>query len=326
MGDGQQRRDLSPPEPMFNVRYASGGIAFAQAEDGDLWRVDTVSRTWAEVTAPGLPKEDRLGYSFAVARDGSYVLAFPANRMWRVPVEMGTAAEPLPNVKVEIVGMGGPFGLPVQLADSPYWLIDLPIVGKDGVWVQGFVVDTNQGRVVTVEDLSLPEEYYVRKFRASPDGRWLAVSLTDDLQQPQTAVYITPSNNLTAGHVVTGVSVAGWHTSLPAVIFRDNATGTLSVVRLPLADGTSGVILNGAMPPLIMLPHRLFAVDASLPARLLQLDVDGNLMGELDLSEHYDSISAGIGAMGRVFLTVMGDLHRSDSKCTYTFVEWVAGP
>ncbi|HET7091002.1 MAG TPA: hypothetical protein VFL17_20410 [Anaerolineae bacterium] len=321
--DGQNRRELSAPEPVhpvYWVVYASKGIAFANTWDGGLWRVDLASERWEEVTTHRPPRLGRLGNAI-LAFNGSYALAFQtdqsAAQMWRIPAEMGSFAEPLPDIQdwVDVPGHGGPSGPPsTHLADTPYWLLNVGIA---------LVVNERDGSIITAKDLHLPEGYYIIDYYASPDGRWLAVTITDDRQQPweQPDMYIAPSTDLTAGRIVEGVSVAGWHIDAPAVILRDQATGALSVARLPLADATPRAPLDNAMSPLVTLPNMVFAVDAASPARLLQFDLDGNLLSTLDLSSQYDLIRTGTGTAGRVFLGVT----RSQDG-SHALVEWAVGP
>jgi len=327
LGSEQNRRELNAPVPISQIEYASNNIAFAQAEDVELWRVDLVSELWEKVTTPKPPKAGALGGYFILARDGSYALAFQDGQMWRIPAKMGAIAEPLPDVKVEIVGRGGPSGpSPTQLANGSYWLIGLPRAGEAGIGSEGFVVDEYRGSIVTAKDLQLPEGYYISGYYASSDGRWLAVTISDDPMQPweQTDVYLTPSTDFTAGRIVKGVSVVGWHDEAPAVIFRDNKTGAFSVARLPLADTTVKARLNNAAPPLAMLPETIFAVDRASPARVLQFDLDGRLLNTFDLSTQYESILSMRGIEDRLFLGVKG--RQADNACTYALVEWRIEP
>ncbi len=323
--DGQNRRELSAPVPVYPVywvEYASKGIAFAHAWGGGLWRVDLAFERWEEVTTHRPPRLGTLGNAI-LAYDGSYALAFQADQtaaqMWRIPAEMGTLAEPLPDIQgwVDVPGHGGPSGPPsTHLAGTSYWLLNVGIA---------IVVNERDGNVITAEDLHLPEGYYILDYYASPDGRWLAVTITDNREQSweQPDVYLTPATDLTAGRIVEGVSVAGWHTDTPAVIFRNHVTGALSVTRLPLIDATPGAPLDNAMSPLATLPNMVFAVDAASPARLLQFDLDGNLLSTLDLSAQYDLIRIGTGAADRVFLGVM---RSQDDTGTHALVEWTIEP
>jgi len=329
VGDRQNRRDLGALEPIEYIEYLSDGIAFAQDEDGDLWRVELASARWEQVTTPRPREEGQLGHYFVIAEDRSYALSFTRQKLWRVSARMGTPPELLAAIHVETIGAGGPLGPPsVQLANSSYWLLSLPIMGEGGVGSGGLVVNEHDGSLLTARDLRLPEGYHGTGFYASPDGRWLAVSLTGNIQQPweQTGVYITPSTDLAAGRVMKGVSVAGWHTAPPAVILRDLATGALSVAHLPFTDATISTALAGTMRPLITLPDAIIAVHARSPAHVLQFDLDGHLRRTLDLSARYDWIRAGMGATDRVFLSAIDSQSETGGKCTYALVEWAVGP
>lgn len=322
--DGQTRRELGAPERMGNVQYASDDIAFAlSVKDGGLWRVDLSSEIWEKVTTSRPPKYGALGVPL-IAQDGSYGLVFQHDetsaQMWRVPAEMSTAAKPLPDIRgwVEPPGQGGPSGPPsTHLAGTSYWLLNVGLT---------IVVNERDGSMLTARDLHLPESYYIASYYASPDGRWLSVSLSTNRQQAWETVgaYIAPSTDLTAGRIVKGVSVAGWHTDAPAVILRDNTTGALSVARLPLVDATPGVSLDNATSPVVTVPNMVFAVDTALPTRLLQFGLDGNVLSTLDLSAQYDSIDFGAGAMGRVFLSATRG--KSDDAGKHALVEWAVGP
>ena len=324
VGNGQNRRDLNAPVPISQVEYASGNIAFAQAEDLDLWRVDLASETWEKVTTSRPPKVGALGGYFILARDGSYALAFQDGQMWRIPAEMGAVAEPLPDVKVEIVGRGGPSGpISTQLANSPYWLIGLP-AEFHGIESEGFVVDVRSGRIAIPKDLALPDNYRLRAFNASPDGKWLAVNLWDKSAEQEAALYSTPADDLTAGRKITGYSVLAWHTAAPAIILKENTTDAVSVVRLPLADTPPVTTLIGAQPPFGTLPDLNIAVDTRSPARLLQFSLDGSLLGIFDLSTQYESILAMRGTADRLFLGVKG--RQTDNACVYALIEWRIEP
>ncbi len=335
VGDGQNRRKLDAPVQMDYTVYASNGIAFAQAADGELWRVDLSSGKWEKVTTPRPPEPGgRLGYDFVVAQDGSYALVkggdgMTAILLWRVPAKRGVMAEPLPDIKVQIMGHGGPsYPLDTQLANTAYWLLGTTIVLENDIWSNGFVIDTRTGRIITAEDLGLPKEYYLHDFRASLDGKWLAVSLLkrNDKAWQDAGLYVTAADHLTTGHVVTEVSVASWHMTSPAVILHNKETDTFSVAQLPFANATAGASLNDAMPPFIALPNRLFAIDANSSAHLLQFDLDGRLLNTLDLSGDYDLLSYGTGATDRVYFGAKGHQAQGDSICRYALVEWTVGP
>lgn len=330
LGGQQYRRDLGAPELIYWIEYMSDGIAFAQDEDGDLWRVELATARWEQVTPPRPREEGQLGHYFIVAQDRSYALSFTANqKLWRVPLRMGAAPEALTIVRAEIPGMGGPSGPPsVQLADSLHWLLSLPVLEGNGVGSWGMIVNERDGNFLTAKDLQLPEGYYGTGFYASPEGRWLAVSLTDDPRRPwqQAGVYIAPATDLTAGRVIKGVSIAGWHTTWPAVILRSLTTGALSIAHLPLTDATPGAVLANAAPPLITLPTAIIAVDARSPARVLQFDIEGHLLKTLDLSTRYDKIRAGVSTPGRVFLSAIDAHSKKNGMCTYALIEWTVGP
>lgn len=321
LGGQQDRHDLGAPEPIDWVEYMSDGIAFAQDEDGDLWRVELATARWEQVTAPRPREEGPLGHFFIIAQDRSYALSLTANhRLWRIPIRMGASPEALATVGFNALGRGGPSGPPsVQLANSPYWLM--------GEW--SVIVNERDGSFLTPRDIRLPEGYHGGAgLNASPDGRWLAIPLTSDPLQPweHTGVYIAPATNLAAGRVIKGVSVVGWHITGPAVVLRNLVTGALSVARLPLTGGTTGAALADAAPPLIMLPTAIVAMDARSSARVLQFDLDGHLLKTLDLAARYKGIRAGIGATDRVFLSAVDAHSKKNGMCTYALIEWTVGP
>ena len=190
------------------------------------------------------------------------------------------------------------------------------------------MVDLRNGHILTAEDLNLPKEYRLVDYSVSPQGHWLAATLwQEDISQSERrsdSIYLFPGEDLTAGRVLKGMSVAGWHTEPSAVILKDNATGTLSVARLPLTDTTVTAPLNNARPPLTTLRDMIFAVEAGVPARLVQFDVDGNRRATLDLSAQSESIQAARGVGDRVYLGVQG--RQEHNACTYALVEWLVGP
>ena len=123
LGDWQNPQTLEPPDPVWEIRYASQGIAFARNTAGDLWRVDLTSGKWEKVTTS---RPGNLGYFFSLAWDGSYGVAFQEGQMWRVPARMGAVAEPLPDVEVKIVGRGGGAAHPDGRGGAQPLLVDWP--------------------------------------------------------------------------------------------------------------------------------------------------------------------------------------------------------
>ncbi len=242
-------------------------------------------------------------------------------------------AEPLPDVNVKVIGRGGTTAATAELANSPYWLIGLPIEDNGGA--EGFVVDLRNGHVLNSTDVGLPEKYGLIDYSISPGGRWLAITLWQKETRytgpndPNLELYLAPSQNLKAGRVLKGVSVVAWHTDPPAVILRDNAMGMLQVMRLPLSSTSSAVVLPGVKPPVATLPNAVFAVATDSPTRLLQFDLDGHLIGTLDLSAYAEGIHTVMGRGNRVFLDVTGSrlqgLSNSQRVCTYALVEWTIG-
>jgi hypothetical protein len=335
MGNGQNQRVLDPPEPMVNIQYASRDIAFASSRAGYLWRVDLRSDKWEQVNAPRPPRAGQLS-GVILAWDGSYGVAISPPDAWRIPTRMGAMAEPLPDVKVNVVGRGGTTAATAELVNSPYWLIGLPIENNGGA--EGFVVDLRNGHVLNSSDIGLPEKYALIDYSISPGGHWLAITLWQTETQytgpndSNLELYLAPSQNLKAGHVLKGVSVVAWHTDPPAVILRDNATGMLQVMRLPISSTSSVVSLPGAKPPVTTLPNMIFAVADDSPARLLQFDLDGHLIGTLDLSAYAEGIHTVMGRGDRVFLDVTGSRlqempysHINVRICTYSLIEWIVG-
>ncbi len=321
VGNGQNRHDLKAPKPMIDIRYASHGIALATDQNYDLWRVNVNSNTWERVTTTEpLGENSNLGgsWSYGIAPDGSYALDFVPPRLWRIPIRMGAAAEPTAKISqsLDFVGTDVPFPPAVKLADSPYTLFGWHLTGQEGV-----VVNEIDGHFLTTSDLEVPEAYQGYSYRSSPDGRWLVVTVEDPQRAASRAEYIAPTNDLTAGRIIEGVSVVSWHDTPPAVIFCNRATGVLSIAPLPLAASDSGQVLSGAMPPLVMLPDALIAIDSSAPARILQFDLTGKVLTTLDLSAYYSSITAGASKDGRVYLGALSTDNRDAA-----LVEWIPKP
>lgn len=220
-----------------------------------------------------------------------------------------------------------------------HWLISLTIVlsgtPASGVHAGGIIVDTRNGTLLSVENLGLSGEFYLTQFALSPDGEWLAVALTEGESRQVVGLYLTPDEVLTAGRMIesSDLWVAGWHiigrilthTDPPAVIFRNESTGTLSVALLPLTDGSPGSPLRGAGKLLAATAGSIMATAADNSALVLQFDLEGNLLNTLDLSSQYESVPVAQAAAGRIYLAVMGHQSRENNACVYGIVEWTPG-
>ena len=343
IGDEKGEQILNPPEPVYQAEYASQDIAFAISDVGNLWRVDLGSGNWEKVTTPRPPRTGNLGNSFHLAWDGTYGLAFQGGQMWRIPAKMGMAAEPLPDVIVNPVGRGGGTIPTAELAGSPFWLIGYAITTQNGE-AEGFLVDLRNGHVVTAQDLGISTEYALVDYSISPGGHWLAITLRrrgTPFTGPNDSnldLYLAPAQDLMAGRVLKGVSVAAWHTSPSAIILKDGAADTLRVMRLPLSPDNQMTSLAEVKPPIATLPDVIVAVDANSPARLQEFSLDGHLLGILDLSAYYDEVHTLEGALdlrahegetrsamvgpARVFVGVTGGQPHDGSGCTEALIEW----
>ncbi|MFN3929033.1 MAG: hypothetical protein ACK4OK_05300 [Thermoflexus sp.] len=336
LGDPPNPRILKAPGPVSWLRPAAHGLAFVGIRDGDLWRVELRSGKWEPVRTSTGARLPSSGFIFSLAWDGTYGMAFGGDgegaiEVWRVPARMGAQAERLPDVPVRVVGRGGGLNPWGEVAGGRYWLNGLPIT-VEGFDVEGFLFDPQAGRVLTARDLGLTEEYVLYRFSLSPGGAWVAITLwpkdrpcpcRDD---PRQELYIAPGADLKRGQVLQGVAVVGWHLDPPAVILRDLTTGGLSVMRLPPSSTSVGIPLPNAKPPIATLPNAIWAVDARSPGRLLRLDLDGRLVGVLDLSAYYREIYALKGAVDRVFAGAIRNQPEADGTCAYALVEWMAGP
>lgn len=338
VGDEQNHQTWEAPVKIRDIKVAANHVAFIHAEGGGLWRVDLASGQWEEVTTTQPPMAGTLGGYFGIAHDGSYAFSFQFSEhgaeMWRIPAEMGAAAELLPGIEqpLEILGSGQRAPLPHQLAHTPLWLINLPFALKGSVLSENsifgsIVVDTRQGTVQTAEGVGLPAGFYLTEFDLSSDGSWLSTVLVDGVTRQATGLYLTPADDLRTGRIIgnSNLTVAGWHTEAPAVILRDAATGTLSVASLPPADEATGIPLAGAGELLTTLPDSLITTAAGHPARVLQFDLNGNLLNTLDLTADYESVEVGRSAAGRVYLSAVGRQSQESSACRYGLLEWTPG-
>jgi hypothetical protein len=335
---GETVRSVEAPIPLYGIDYATNNIAFAQGESGSLWRADLAANEWEEVTTDEPPVVGFLGGFYGLAGDGSYALSFQGGQhgaqLWRIPAEMGAETQPLPQVEtpLDILGSGAPTPRPHQLADSSYWLINLPLVLEGSsmanidevIMAGGVIVDTSAGRLLTAEDLGLPADYYLTRFDLSPDGQWLAIELTDGQSRQSAGLYLAPADGLANGRflVDSNLSVAGWQAEPPAVIFHDETADSLSVAALPLRDDSAGMVLNGAGQLLATLPGSLITTASNGPAELLQFDLDGTLLNRLDLLSEYELVLHGLGENGRFYLGAVGQNRRANNDCRFELVEW----
>lgn len=325
LGSDQDHRDLNAPVPMGGIRYAADDIALA-VNSGDLWRVALGTGQWEKVSSSSYPEATGLGNYYGISHDGSYALSFQSGLMWRVPTALGTDAERLPGPEVQTVGSGSPSEPPLQLADTPYWLIDLPLVPSEEAGPKGaagFIVNIESGRLLTADDLALPTTYALTAYSASPDGRWIAVSLWDRDRQQPAGLYVAPASTLTEGRLVDGLAVAGWNADAPALLLREATTHELIVAGLPLSDEEERVTLRGAGELVAISPTTIFASEADNPARLLQFGMDGTLLKTLDLSAAYSALSRGAAAGDRLYVSATQE---DGAGCTYDLIEWTTEP
>lgn len=315
---------------MRDVKYAANNVAFTQDEEGNLWRVDVDTGQWEELISAG----DNVSGYYGIARDGFYAFVLQDQEMWRIPAEMGTAVEQLPNVKMTLDVLGSGRTIPPlrQLGNTSFWLISLPFVLKGNVLSEdsifgGIIVNTQDGTVLAAEEIGLSPEHYLTNLHLSSDGEWLSISLTDGESRQIAGLYLTPADDLASGQLInsSGLSVVGWHTNPPAVIFRDEAAGTLSVATFPLADESTGVPLEGAGEWPRIMPGSIITTAADNPARILQFDLEGNLVNTLDLSAQYESVQVAQGAAERVYLATVGRQSQENNACTYGLIEWTPG-
>lgn len=337
VSEGETFRLLEAPVPLYGVRYASNNIAFAQAGEGALWRVNLISNQWEEVTTSQPPIVGSLGGYYSIAEDGTYAFSFQGGQhgaqMWRILAEMGAIAEPLPDIEMplNIIGSGAPLPMPRQLANSSYWLITLPLVLEgsmeniqEAITASGIVVDTRDGHVLSAEDLGFSDEYYLTRFSLSPDSKWLSIELTDRESHQVVGLYLTAVDDLTSGRLIdsSDLSVVGWHPDSLVAIFRNEATEMFSVAPLPLIDGSPGVPLEGAGKWLAVLSGSIITTAANDPAHVLQFDLEGNLLNTLDLSSQYESVQVIQGTAARTYLGTVGHQSQENNTCTYGLVEW----
>jgi len=325
LGNGQSTRTLHSPEPMSSIRYLTDDIAFANSTDNlALWRVQPASDQWEKIEGISGSTD------FGVARDGSYILAFRPPDVWRIPTRLATPPTLLPNLQVDILGRDSgslwPTQLPwpIQLANSPYWFNALTVQNENKTAeVEGFIVNPDNGKVLTPTDLQLSEKYQVTGYEPSSDGKWLVVWLKDSLSQNQMSIYVTPSDQLTAGKIIDNVRVAGWHDSPPILVINNEENNTLSLAHLPLTDDTEIVPLDHAGKFLADLSDSLLATDSTEAARILQFDFDGNLLSTVDLSKEYDLFTVVAGAQNRVYLGASKGQVNTDGTCStkHTLIE-----
>ena len=133
-------------------------------------------------------------------------------------------------------------------------------------------------------------------------------------------LYVAPSDDFAAGTVITGVQSADWVTEPDAIVVHSRPTNTLSVAPLPATAETSPVPLEGAGQLLTTVRDRIVALEAGSATRLRLFNVEGTLVGTLDLSEHYDFVERAFGVNNRIYLTVGRE---APNNCTYVLAEWV---
>jgi anti-sigma factor RsiW len=265
--DGQNRRDLQAPEPIFSIAgvgvgdvavVLSGQEGTAEERGTPVWRVDVPAGRWDLVPAPpegtALPADtDAPGpYTVpALSEDGTSAYLMGPNYdtfLLRLPLTLGEPPVLVTNFgPLNYVGGEGPLLSPVPLVDSPYWFIPRP-TWRDAAqsFMTNLLLDSRDGRLVPVQEVIGQE--LAGMAQVSPDGRWLALSVAGTtVTGPQSfSTYVAPSSDLSSGRTLYG-SVVGWQ-SQPAAVFllQQQLGGGRRFARAPLPEGDPVILLDSS--------------------------------------------------------------------------------
>lgn len=291
---------LDAPKAVEAFTLLADGIAFFGDATGDLWRVDIDTRTWERV-APDIARA-RLTLAqnrpYAIAFGAGKLWRIPVamgttaeSVAWQQVdiLGRGTAWPPPTHLATT----------PYWLKHEGVSGRDIPLGRDQGSASRlGLLYDERTGRLLRFTDLpvNVPARYtFDRRYTASPNGEWLAIDLwalapdatptptplaepddavgarrqTDAFQEETVshtvtgrALYVAPSDDLSAGMLLGDVEFVAWLSEPAAVIVRDSETRALSLYRLPITedaravalDSTGDVVVRGPISNLPIVP------------------------------------------------------------------------
>ncbi len=294
---GTTKTDLEAPERIIEILGISpGGIAIVQGESR-LYRLSLTDGVWDAVPEPQpapapvvdyVTFNDRLGFTAdGQAASVSYetTVGYPYNDtvLLHVPLAFGTAPTVVAiPTQLDYPGSDGPPPIPpIPLANSPYWIPSQTAYIKEGnaQIFDALFIDGRDGSLVSQSDV-LGVNTRVLFTSVSPDRRWIAASLETPMptngEIPVERYYLAPTNNLSAGVIVTG-SHSGWQTNPAAAFFVRNTAGNTVYLRAALPDGNV-TALHETLPPniypdalateaalFVVLDHALGTVEVRTP-------------------------------------------------------------
>jgi hypothetical protein len=325
----QTHQILAATVPIFDLWYAQEEIFFGRSENAALWRLDLAAAQWQEVLNPQSGREDNWAGYWGLSQDGSYALAFQNGQMWHIPTEWNSPVEPLPELtpSLTVIGSGMPVPTPRQVGDTPYWIIFLPVVLEgslnnlsDSLTAAAFMVNTQDGTLVTAETLNLPVDVAPTNYWLSPDGTWLIIATTHQTTHQPVTLYLTETDQFQPQSLqIDNGMVLGWHTESSTLIVKDIDPATVWLHPVPLNSGER-IPLTQVDEWLTSLPDGIVMMEKEQPTSAVWFDLAGQIVQPFDFAPLSTEIVVAAAANEMLFLSVARCSENDSEPCTYSLV------
>lgn len=302
VGNGEVFRDLAAPVPMIEVWYASGNIGFARDVDGFWWRFHIESVQWEPISTNDSEPLHGFG-AVGISQNSSQVLLFQPGSVWNLPLSFGDGATEIGGHDISLVGSDSGFMPTVtQLGEEANWFtsasIWYPPGSQDTYPLEGFIFNTDVGRLLENSDFGIPESYKIVGFAASPDGKWLAVSLNKSVQTPNvrpTTIYLTQATQPESGVFLQDVKII--HLGTEYTLLQDD-NNTLLALHL----ASDNAVRFDKAEFLSLLKNILVAREGS--NHILRVDLSDNIIHGLNIPNGYLLQSTLVSSTGAVYLSL----------------------
>lgn len=303
VGNGAEFRELATPVEMAEVWYLSDGYGLARDVNDLWWRYHVEKDRWEIIDT--VDSEPLQGFgAVGVSQDSTQALLFQPSNIWILPLSDEDEATKIGGNDVSLVGSDAVFMPSItQLEDGANWFIGASIWYPSGSQepypLEGFVFSAAAGRVLENSDFGIPESYKIVGFTASPDGRWLAISLNKSLQETNvrpTIVYLTQTSQPKSGAFFQDVKIV--HLGTDYAVFEDDGNALLG---LHLTSGNA-IILDNAK--FLNLFRNILVIQES-SNRVLIVDLSDNSIHGLDMPNGYSPSLTFVSSNGTVYLSLV---------------------
>lgn len=317
LGNGEASENLNAPTQIVEVWYAAEGVGFAKDSDGVWWRVNIEQKEWETVSTADSEPLSGLGV-IGISQDASHALLYQPEQLWHLPLGFTDEATEIPSPDLSLAGTDSGF-MPavIQLGSESNWFIGASIWYSSGDQesypLDGFILNTAEGRLLVNSDFGIPDTYKIVGFDASPDGQWIAVSFNQSLQttnvEPQ-AVYITQADSPMEGDLFQDVKIIGLGTEHAFLSDSDN-----KLVILELASGDAAMIAGAEF----VSAANNFLVARETSTHIAIIDLTNNTVHRLNIPQNHDLQRATISPTNAVYLYL--ENMQSDT-CPYALIEY----